>query len=598
MIALLALVLQQLDPALPDYRPQPGLEAKLSSVGSDTLNNLMTLWAEKFRQLHPGVKVEVEGKGSSTAVPGLLEGRAQLGPMARPFKPMELEAFVKAKGYPPTAIRVACDALAVFVHPDCPLDEITLDQLDAVWSKTRRRGHGEVKSWGDLGAKGDYADKPVSLYGRSSAAGAYGMFKELALLNGDFKDECKESPGMPVPPALAVAHDRYAMVYTGIGYATPKVKLLRIAPADGGGAVAPTIGNALDGRYPLSRFLWIAFDRPPGETPSPAVREFLRFVLSREGQEIVAKDGWFPLPERIAAEDRGRLAQALPEYRPEGRLEGQLIAVGDDTLNNLMTYWSEALFLAHPGLRISVEGKGGSSPMPALISGISQFAPMARRPRPTQVEAFVEKWGYPPTELRVAVDALAVFVHKDNPIRSLTLDQVDAVFSKSRRRGQPEIRRWDQLGLDGDWARLPISLYGRNSASGTYGFFKEVVLQRGDFREEVEELPGSATLVKRCSEDRAAIGYTGIGYRTDGVRAVPLGDPPVEGSAETALSGEYPLSRSLYIYINRAPGRPCDPRVKEFFRLVYSRQGMEVVAKDGYFPLPAKVALEERKKTE
>jgi phosphate transport system substrate-binding protein len=191
-----------------------------------------------------------------------------------------------------------------------------------------------------------------------------------------------------------------------------------------------------------------------------------------------------------------------------------------------------------------------------------------------------------------------VFVNKDNPITCLTLAQVDAIFSKSRRYGsKDDITTWGQVGLTGAWASTTISLYGRNSASGTYGFFKEHALKNGDFKDSVKEQPGSAAVVQGVTVDRGAIGYSGIGYATAGVRAVPLtekqGGKCVEATADNAYSGEYSLARFLYVYVNRAPGKPLEPLTREFTKLVLSREGQEVVVKDGYFPIPASVAKEE-----
>jgi phosphate transport system substrate-binding protein len=293
----------------------------------------------------------------------------------------------------------------------------------------------------------------------------------------------------------------------------------------------------------------------------------------------------------------------LPSYRAVGGVSGAISSVGSDTLNNLMTLWAETFRKFYPNARVQVEGKGSSTAPPALISGTAQLGPMSRAMKGSEVDQFEKRYGYKPTQLRVAVDALAVFVNKDNPIKCLSLTQVDAVFSKSRRRGAREdVTTWGQLGLAGEWAARPISLYGRNSASGTYGFFKEHVLLNGDFKDSVKEQPGSASVVQGVTVDRYAVGYSGIGYATPGVRAVPLADrdggPCVEAVADNAYSGAYPLARFLYVYVNKAPGRPLDPLTREFVRLILSRQGQEAVVKDGYFPVPASVAREELTKVQ
>jgi phosphate transport system substrate-binding protein len=287
---------------------------------------------------------------------------------------------------------------------------------------------------------------------------------------------------------------------------------------------------------------------------------------------------------------------ALPSYQPASGISGNLSSVGSDTLNNLMTLWAEKFKTCHPSVQIQIEGKGSGTAPPALIAGTAQLGPMSRPMKETEIDKFESKFGYKPTSIRTSVDALAVFVNKDNPIRSLTMTQLDSVFSKSRRRGGPAARTWGDLGLTGEWANKPISVYGRNSASGTYGFFREHVLKNGDYRDEVKEQPGSASVVLAVTEDRYAIGYSGIGYATSGVRAVPLADDgkaPAEATAANAYSGAYPLARFLFVYVNRAPGKPMDPLTREFIKLVLSREGQEIVVKDGYFPIPSAVSGEE-----
>lgn len=288
--------------------------------------------------------------------------------------------------------------------------------------------------------------------------------------------------------------------------------------------------------------------------------------------------------------------EAIPKYKPVSGVSGSLSSVGSDTLNNLMTLWSEKFGKFYPNVKIQVEGKGSSTAPPALIAGTAQLGPMSRAMKNTEVDEFERKFGYKPTPIRTAVDALAVFVNKDNPIECLSLAQVDALFSKSRRRGADEdITTWGGAGLDGDWSKRPVSLYGRNSASGTYGFFKEISLQNGDYKDGVKEQPGSASVVQGVTVDRFGVGYSGIGYTTPGVRAVPIsekeGGDCVEATAENAYAGKYPLSRYLFIYVNK--GDDLEPITREFLKLVVSKEGQEVVLKDGYFPIPEKIAGEE-----
>jgi phosphate transport system substrate-binding protein len=288
----------------------------------------------------------------------------------------------------------------------------------------------------------------------------------------------------------------------------------------------------------------------------------------------------------------------LPAYSRASGVSGSLNSVGSDTMNNMMTLWAETFRKFYPSVKIQVEGKGSSTAPPALISGTAQFGPMSRQMRVTEIDQFEAKYGYKPTELKTSYDALALYVHKDNPIEKLTLAQAEAIFGKSRRRGYKQnITTWGQLGLTGDWANRPISLYGRNSASGTYGFFKEHTLKNGDYKDSVKEQPGSASVVQGVTEDRYGIGYSGIGYKTSGVKTVPLAETDKgafsNGSYEDVTSGKYPLWRFLYIYVNKSPSRPVDPLTAEFVKLIYSKEGQEAVVKDGYMPLPANIAQAE-----
>lgn len=294
---------------------------------------------------------------------------------------------------------------------------------------------------------------------------------------------------------------------------------------------------------------------------------------------------------------------ALGGYKSVSGVSGNLSSIGSDTLNNLMTLWAETFGKFYPNAKIQIEGKGSSTAPPALIAGTAQLGPMSREMKGTEVDAFEKKYGYKPTAIRTSVDALAVFVNKDNPIKCLTMTQVDGIFSKSRRTGHKEdIKTWGQLGLTGEWAAKPISLFGRNSASGTYGFFKDHVLKNGDFKDGVKEQPGSASVVQGITVDRFALGYSGIGYATAGVRAVPLAEKEgakcYEADPDNAYSGAYPMSRFLFVYVNKAPGKPLDPLTREFVKLMVSKDGQEVVVKDGYFPIPASIAKEELNKVQ
>ena len=297
----------KVDAALPEYTSVSGVSGSLKSIGSDTMNNEMTLWAEGFQSRYPNVQIEIEGKGSSTAPPALVAGTAHFGPMSREMKSAEIDAFAKRYGYPPTALATAIDMLAVYVHKDNPIKGLTLQEVDAIFSMNRKGGHAkEIKTWGDLGLTGEWADKPVSLYGRNSASGTYGYFKEHALFGGDYKSSVKEQPGSS-SVVQAVATDKYAIGYSGIGYKTADVRAVPLSSGAGKPVVEAEPANAYTGKYPLARFLYVYVNYKPGSQLDPLRREFIRYMFSKQGQSDVVKDGYFPVTAKIAGEQLGKV---------------------------------------------------------------------------------------------------------------------------------------------------------------------------------------------------------------------------------------------------------------------------------------------------
>jgi phosphate transport system substrate-binding protein len=320
-------------------------------------------------------------------------------------------------------------------------------------------------------------------------------------------------------------------------------------------------------------------------SPKAWTQRFGRSVLFRSAVFAYAVATTLAASTAFALE----LDPALPAYETVSGIAGNLKGVGSDTLNNLMAFWSEGFRSRYPNVAISVEGKGSSTAPPALIESMAQFGPMSREMKPGEIDAFEKKFGYKPSAVRVAVDALAVFVHKDNPIGCLTLRQLDAMFSSTRRGGaSKDITKWGEVGLTGMWQDTPISLYGRNAASGTYGYFKAVALFGGDFKNSVKEQPGSSAVVQGEATGTNAIGYSGVGYKTADVRTVPLaadGGKCFDATAEAAYAGDYPLARFIYVYINKKPSQPLDPLVSEFLKYILSKEGQAAVVKEGFFPI-------------
>jgi phosphate transport system substrate-binding protein len=306
-VPLLGLFAQtvEVDPRIPRYKKKEGVSGKISSIGSDTMNNLLALWGEGFKRIYPSVVIEFEGKGSSTAPPALLAGTAQLGPMSRPMKNEEMDAIEKKYGFKPTPINTAVDALAVYVHKDNSLESLTLQQVDAIFSKTRRGGYREdIRNWNQVDPK--LGNRPISLYGRNSASGTYGFFKEHALFRGDFKDIVKEQPGSAAV-VQGVSRDRYGIGYSGIGYKTSGVKAMAVSARSGAPAYEPSFENAESGKYPIARSLFMYILKDPKKSLDPVVKEFLTYVLSFEGQSDVLKDGYYPLSHQSVLNELRKL---------------------------------------------------------------------------------------------------------------------------------------------------------------------------------------------------------------------------------------------------------------------------------------------------
>jgi len=288
----------------------------------------------------------------------------------------------------------------------------------------------------------------------------------------------------------------------------------------------------------------------------------------------------------------------LPGYSKTSGVSGKLTSVGSDTLANLMTLWSEEFKRQYPGVSVQIQAAGSSTAPPALTEGASNFGPMSRKMKSSEEKAFEDKYGYKATGIPVAIDAIAVFVHKDNPVKGLTLEEVDGIFSSTRKCGGAEVTKWGQVGVGGSLGKMEIQIFGRNSVSGTYGYFKKNALCKGDYRSNVNEQPGSSAVVQSITSTINAIGYSGIGYRTAGVRTVPIAakgsKKHYDATAENALTGDYPISRYLYVYINKAPNKALPPLEAEFVKMVLSKEGQEVVVKDGYIPLAESFASKYR----
>lgn len=320
----------------------------------------------------------------------------------------------------------------------------------------------------------------------------------------------------------------------------------------------------------------------PLDEPAPAARA----AAAGAAVPAPAPAPVVPVPAAVASSKGG--------YKPGAEITGRLRSTGSDSMDQIMEDWAKGFAAYHPKLRLSHEGKGSSTAMPALLEGRADIGPMSRPLKREEIAQFERKFGYAPTQVRTAVDALAIYVHPANPIlkSGLTLKQLDAIFSTTRKRGGAAVVTWGDLGLTGDWKGAPVRVFSRNNASGTYGFFRDEVLAKGEFRDDAKFLPGSAEVVAAVGADKFAIGYSGIGYRTSAVAAVNVAVDEVSGYKEpseaNALTGEYPIARGLFVTLNRKPGEPASDLHREFVSYILSPEGQDAVKREGYFPVPAK----------
>ncbi len=302
-----------LDKSLPAYQQAKGISGHLNSVGSDSLNNEMGLWSKGFMDRYPDVKFTVEGKGSATAPPALLDGTSQLAPMSRPMSGEELDAFEKKYGYKPSSVRVAVDALAVYVQKDNPVPCLTLQQLNRIFSSTRKGpAFGrDIKTWGDVGLTGEWAEKPISMFGRNSSSGTYEYFREMVLYGGDYKRQLKEQVGSEAV-VQGVASDKYAIGYSGLGYKTDAVRTVPLASYEGGPCYNVSAEETYSGKYPIARYLIIHLNKKPDQ-PLDALRsEFVKYVLSKDGQELTEKGGYYSITNDSREADLKKLGIAAP----------------------------------------------------------------------------------------------------------------------------------------------------------------------------------------------------------------------------------------------------------------------------------------------
>jgi phosphate transport system substrate-binding protein len=537
------------------------------------------------------------------------------------------------------------DALVVFVHKDNPLARLTLAELDAIVGCERRRGAAPIRTWGDLGVGGEWASRPIRVhaYGADTGKGIYFqhvVMRDSRKMNWEriTEYEDRRRPDRSVARAgerivAAVEGDRYALGISGARFANDRVKALALAGDGGGTYYAPTRETLVARTYPLARSTYALVDVAPGKPMDPKVREFLRYALSREGQADVERDrGYLPLSAAVLAEQRGRIPQAplnpaasdpavrfvdsLPLYQPTDKVAGTITLWGHgsfkrDFMGKLVSVWIGAFRREQPDVKFVYKMYGTASAIGALYTGAGNIALLGEEISPEAARAFRRAKGYAPTAIEVATGSLDVnffdyahmaFVHRDNPVDRLTLAELDAIFGAEHRRGPRNIRTWGEAGLAGEWAGKRIRPYSWKVDEDFALFFREAVLEDShrwnvDVKEHMHTTRADGTqydhgqqILDALAKDRYGIAISNVRYAVGGVKTLALardaGEPYYLPTLENLIAQKYPLVRIIPAFIDRAPGQPVEPAVREFLRFVLSREGQQALLREsGYLPL-------------
>ncbi len=613
------------------------------------MGQLLARWVREFARHQPDVRFENRMYGTASAVAALALDAGDVALLGEEISPASAALFRRAKGYAPTEVQVATGSLdvnffdyahMVFVHRDNPLAALTLAQLEAVFGTEGRRGLAPARTWGQLGLTGAWRDRPITPYGWKVDEDFALFFRERVLehshrwnpairefVHGARPDGTQYDHGQRILDALA--DDPAGIAISNVRYGRPEVKALALAWADEAPVLASS-ATLIAQQYPLVRIIPVFIDVPPGGAPAPAVREFLRYVLSREGQRaLVEETGYLPLDPAAGRAQRAKLggpvatasgpdlppasapvaftSHPLPPVRPSPSATRTLRLAGTGEIAAAAGAWVAAFRGSHPDVTVELALRGTDVGFAALSTGGADLVFAGREIAAQEQKAFEWVFRYRPARLEVATGALtpgaspalAFFVHRDNPLTQLSLKQADAIFGEERLRGAPApIRTWGDLGLTGEWAAQPIRLHAPSMDSGTGRFFRDAVL--GGSRklrwEALTEYAETAThdaparVLAALADDRLGLAVAGAAPGDRPVRALPLAvddaAAPVAAEAGNIAARTYPLARPLVVHLNRGPGEALDPLVASFLRYVLADEGQQALARDGrYFPL-------------
>lgn len=627
-------------PAGASYR-EPG--GAIAIVGYNDMKPMLEAIDRLFEAAEPEARFDLRLRGTATAAPALAHGVTLLAPIGTPFSRLELVPYEKLVGAPPLVVRVAratpapgakSGPLVIIVHPSNLLARITLDQVARVFGVGAP--NGDIGCWDQLGVPGVLASRSFHRYGLAEDT-ALGRELRGSVLHGRCFAPDLETARESTEVVARVASDAAGIGFASANAVTPAVKVLAVARTPLGPFVRPTAEAVAAGAYPLERFLYLALRHLPGAAPDPMALAYAQLALSPAGQAAIggARPGYLPLLPTEAAAEAAKLRKAVedatrlagppvrfhaslaPASRPAAAAVGYITAdgavriVGNDGMEAMLTQIDRMFARLHPGARFQLVLKGSSTGLGGLAAGISALAPMGRSAWPFEIRPFVQAYGYPPTDIRIGRDGFAapgrknppaVYVHASNPLPGLTLAELAQIFTRGSAHG--DITRWAQVRVGGAWAARAIHVYGLHDDGGFATGVRVHVLGGGAFVTTYEALPKAADVLRAVAADPDGIGLVGFfpaEKLPPTVRLLPLatraGAPYVQPDHAAVAVGEYPLVPYLHVYVNRAPGRPLDPLVRDYVRLLLSPAGQAVIATQkegqGYVPLPpAEVATE------
>jgi len=533
--------------------------------GSDTLLELCQIWAEEYMAENSDIEVEVSGGGSSTGITALINGQVDVAQASRQIKSSEIES-AQAAGFTPVEFKVAIDGIAIIVHTSNDIGVLTVEQLRGIYN-------GTYTNWNQVGG----ADEDITLYGRQSTSGTYEYFWEHVLKKENYSMEMNMLSGNSAIVS-AVQGDAGGVGYVGIGYADASgINVLDLKKDSESEAFAPTDESAVkSGKYDLSRYLYLYTKG----TPTGIVKDYLTWIVSfDDGQSMVGEIGFYEISQNAYEDNLVNMGTTPASIT--------LTQKGSDTMLELCQIFSEDFHEEFPWITVEIAGGGSGTGISALINGQVDLAQASRAIKASEITA-ANANGVNPVEFKVAIDGIAVITNDDNGVTTLTKQQLQGIYNGT-------YTNWNQVG----GADLDITLYGRQSSSGTYVYFQEEVLGSENYSQDMNMLTGNSAIVNAVQGDAGGIGYVGIGYASaSGINVLELketdSDPAFSPLDEDAvLSGDYLLSRYLYVY---SDGTPTDQVSRWLAWVLSSDGGQSVVTEIGFYPLPQAVIEQEMAK--